>query len=103
MKCPNCGSKLQEGLLYCEKCGGDIHIVPDFEPELEENMQESLQQIAEAVGIENNGQSIRVSLGQTARGRKMSGQITQMLSVLLGICAVVLAFAVVFIGAKMFF
>ena len=33
MKCPNCGEELKEGYLYCEKCGEEIMIVPDFEPE----------------------------------------------------------------------
>ena len=35
MKCPNCNKEMKEGRLYCEYCGRDIHIVPDFEPELE--------------------------------------------------------------------
>ena len=34
MKCPNCGAEMEEGKLYCEHCGEDIHIVPDFEPEV---------------------------------------------------------------------
>ncbi len=38
MKCPNCGMEMPDNALYCEHCGKDIHIVPDFEPELEENM-----------------------------------------------------------------
>ncbi len=42
MKCPNCGSEMPEGALYCEHCGKDIHIVPDFEPELEENMARAM-------------------------------------------------------------
>ena len=29
---------MEEGKLYCEHCGEDIHIVPDFEPEIEYNM-----------------------------------------------------------------
>ncbi|MGN1146214.1 MAG: zinc-ribbon domain-containing protein, partial [Acetatifactor sp.] len=39
MKCPNCGAKMPENSLYCEHCGEDIHIVPDFEPELELNIE----------------------------------------------------------------
>ena len=49
MKCPNCGAKMKEGRLYCENCGEDIHIVPDFEPELERNMEQSLGNILEEV------------------------------------------------------
>lgn len=46
MKCPNCGAEMKEGALYCEQCGEDIHIVPDFEPEIEYNMEKTLSDIA---------------------------------------------------------
>lgn len=49
MKCPKCGAAMKEGSLYCEKCGEDIHIVPDFEPELEYSMEQSLHQIVEDI------------------------------------------------------
>lgn len=42
MKCPKCGAEMPEGVLYCEKCGNDIHIVPDFDPVLEDNMSQSI-------------------------------------------------------------
>lgn len=38
---------MAEGSLYCEHCGEDIHIVPDFEPELEHNIEESIHSILE--------------------------------------------------------
>lgn len=38
---------MAEGTLYCESCGEDIHIVPDFEPELELNMEETINNIVE--------------------------------------------------------
>lgn len=47
MKCPNCGEEMAEGALYCEHCGEDIHIVPDFEPELERNIEQSIGSILE--------------------------------------------------------
>ena len=49
MKCPNCGAEMQDGLLYCESCGEDIHIVPDFEPELELNLEQSMKGIMQDV------------------------------------------------------
>ena len=49
MKCPKCGTELEEGHLYCEKCGEEIHIVPDFEPEIEYSMHETLSGIVEDV------------------------------------------------------
>ena len=42
MICPNCGAEMKEGSLYCEHCGEDIHIVPDFEPELEYDLEQPL-------------------------------------------------------------
>lgn len=49
MICPKCGKELLEGHLYCEECGGEIKLVPDFEPEIESSMAESIQHIIEDV------------------------------------------------------
>ncbi len=49
MKCPKCGFELAEGQLYCESCGEEIQIVPDFEPEIENSIIESLSTVAEAI------------------------------------------------------
>ena len=38
---------MAEGKLYCEHCGEDIHIVPDFEPELEQTIQDILEEMHE--------------------------------------------------------
>ena len=35
MKCPKCNRELKEGQLYCEVCGEEIQMVPEFEPEIE--------------------------------------------------------------------
>ncbi len=49
MKCPNCGQEIQEEHLYCEKCGMEIQIVPDFEPEIENSITETLITVAEEI------------------------------------------------------
>lgn len=49
MKCPNCGADMKDGLLYCEHCGEDIHIVPDFEPEIEYNLEQTLHGIVKDI------------------------------------------------------
>ncbi len=36
---------MAEGKLYCEHCGEDIHIVPDFEPELEQTIQDIMEEL----------------------------------------------------------
>ena len=35
MKCPNCGSHLEEGNLFCEVCGEEINIVPEYDPDVD--------------------------------------------------------------------
>lgn len=42
MKCPHCGNELVEGHLICEVCGEEIRIVPDFEPEIENSITETM-------------------------------------------------------------
>lgn len=42
MKCPHCGHEIPEGYLICDKCGEEIQIVPDFEPEIENSITETL-------------------------------------------------------------
>lgn len=53
MKCPDCGAEIVDGHLYCEKCGMEIQMVPDFEPEIENSITETLSTVAEE--IEGNG------------------------------------------------
>lgn len=53
MKCSKCGCELKEGHLYCDNCGEEIRIVPDFEPEIEKEMHETLSTLfAEMTGEE---------------------------------------------------
>lgn len=49
MKCPDCGAEMVYGHLYCEKCGREIQIVPDFEPEIENSITETLSTVAEEI------------------------------------------------------
>ncbi len=47
MKCPKCGFEMEDGKLYCESCGMEIQMVPDFEPEIENSISETLNILAE--------------------------------------------------------
>lgn len=40
---------MRDGTLYCEKCGEDIHIVPDFEPEIEASLNQTLRKIVKDI------------------------------------------------------
>ena len=49
MVCPECGREIPEGHLYCDTCGMEVRIVPDFEPEVENSITESLSGVAESL------------------------------------------------------
>lgn len=68
MKCPNCGREMAEGTLYCEYCGEDIHIVPDFEPELELDIQQTIRKMAEETEPDKAEEK------QLTRSRRLQGE-----------------------------
>ncbi|WP_026503868.1 chitobiase/beta-hexosaminidase C-terminal domain-containing protein [Butyrivibrio sp. NC3005] len=49
MQCPKCGDEIPKGSLYCPKCGEEIKIVPEFDPEIENQIDESLLGLAESI------------------------------------------------------
>lgn len=49
MKCQKCGGELVTGHLLCDICGAEYQIVPDFEPEIELSIAESMTTIAETM------------------------------------------------------
>lgn len=61
MNCLKCGAVIPDGSLYCEMCGEDIHIVPDFEPEIEYSIKETLSSLAEDI---MGGESSRQAEGE---------------------------------------
>ena len=52
MNCPKCGKELINGHLYCEACGYEINLVPEFEAEVEESIAESMKEIVDAAALE---------------------------------------------------
>lgn len=71
MKCPSCGKEIEPGHLYCESCGLEIRIVPDFEPEIENSITETLSTVGEEIKereTEGNGREAE----KTARSMKDS-------------------------------
>ncbi len=53
MKCPNCGSEIPEGHMYCDACGNEINFVPDFEPEVENQINATLSGVADELNKED--------------------------------------------------
>ena len=49
MKCPKCNQELKEGQLYWESCGEEIKMVPEFEPEIENSIEETLLNMADII------------------------------------------------------
>ena len=47
MKCQKCGSPMSSEHLYCDICGAEYQIVPDFEPEIESSIAKSMSEISE--------------------------------------------------------
>ena len=54
MNCPKCGTKMEQGALYCHECGEEIYIVPDFEPEIENSISEILYNVADELTAEED-------------------------------------------------
>ncbi|MBQ7614260.1 MAG: chitobiase/beta-hexosaminidase C-terminal domain-containing protein [Butyrivibrio sp.] len=52
MKCPNCGLEIPEGHMYCDNCGTEINFVPDFEPEVENQITATLSGVADELNKE---------------------------------------------------
>lgn len=49
MKCKQCGADLTSDHVYCEVCGAEYQIVPDFEPELESSIARTLSDLSESI------------------------------------------------------
>ena len=49
MKCQKCGAEMGSGHFYCNICGAEYQVVPDFEPEIELSIAESMSGISENI------------------------------------------------------
>lgn len=45
MKCQRCGEEIAEGKMYCSACGQEIQIVPNFDPVVEQTMDQAMLHI----------------------------------------------------------
>lgn len=70
MKCPRCRQELKEGHLYCEVCGEEIKIVPVFEPEIENSIEETLSNVAENINEVAFDDVLVVDEGESVPHRK---------------------------------
>jgi len=68
MNCPKCGRALKEGNMLCEFCGEEIRIVPDFVPEIELSIEESINNMVmdlnPSLDEDNSGDTTEIQINK---------------------------------------
>ncbi len=49
MKCENCGFEIDDNAIFCPQCGTEVTFVPEFVPEVELSIEESIQGIVSEI------------------------------------------------------
>jgi len=79
MKCTNCGADILEGQLYCENCGTEVQMVPDYNP-LDEILAEQVKGVLYESARKQNRETGRMSTGmlntERSTGRMNAGRNT---------------------------
>lgn len=60
MKCQKCGAEMVSGHLYCDICGAEYQIVPDFEPEIEDSIAQSMSNITETLDSKTTDEDLNI-------------------------------------------
>ena len=64
MICSKCGYELNDDMIFCPKCGTEVSIVPEFIPEVEISIEESIQDMANELSDDDDGY-----MGEAANSR----------------------------------
>ena len=72
MKCPKCGSTIEDGMFLCSKCGYEINYVPDYEPEIETKIEKSLSKVASGVSEQKAAQKKPSNPAKKSQGASKS-------------------------------
>lgn len=100
MKCPLCNATIRDGSLYCESCGEDIHIVPDFDPTVEEAYKVTIESMAEdVIKIEKEASSAKQDIKRKSVIKKTKNKLSsKKLALIIGIpviiCSLILGFVI---------
>lgn len=80
MRCRYCGYEIPDGILYCEKCGGEVRIVPDYNP-LDDMLAAHVKDALNHTGQDRrrNEERRRGNTGRAA-GRSLEGRTAAMRS-----------------------
>lgn len=80
MRCRYCGAKIPDGILYCEECGGEVQIVPDYNPledMLAAHVKEALKNSRKSEGgVRSRANAEYGNSGRTAAFRPDSGRVS---------------------------
>lgn len=57
MLCPKCGKEILDGHMYCEDCGCEINLVPEFEAKVEEHISEGIQSVVDKANLQEEQQA----------------------------------------------
>ncbi|WP_155828046.1 chitobiase/beta-hexosaminidase C-terminal domain-containing protein [Butyrivibrio sp. VCB2006] len=97
MKCPNCGLEIPEGHMYCDNCGTEINFVPEFEPEVENEINETLSSVADELNKEE-----RLKEERTRKRREFFEKLEKRRPVILVCVGVVLVLLLAFMLFTLF-
>lgn len=67
MRCQKCGAKMCPDHLYCDVCGAEYQIVPDFEPEIENSIAKSMFKISKVIENDTHKRYKNVSSKRSIR------------------------------------
>ncbi len=88
MKCPKCGFEIPEGHMYCDNCGNEINFVPEFEPEVENEINETLSGMADELNKED-----RLKEEKRIKQREFLEKLSEKRPFILGALAIILIIA----------
>lgn len=97
MKCPECGFEIPEGHMYCDKCGLEIKIVPEFEPEVENEINETLSGVADELNKEE-----RLKKEKIERHREFISKLKEKRPVILVCAGTILILFLAILGFLLF-
>lgn len=101
MNCPKCGAEIAKESLYCENCGEDIHIVPDYDPELEYNLDAFVEEKLQEETIDStNSQAIVKSTKhkrETPENKTIKSRLFHMYTIIICIISIILTIVCIFI------
>lgn len=114
MICPNCGHEMPDDHLLCEKCGAEINIVPDFEPEIENSISESLSIIVDDISPEETKEKVKSEEAEDInkdedvldedffKGSDFNFKSSRKLIAVLSLAAILIISTIIFVGVSIY-